>query len=308
MSELELYRKHRPTKFSDVVGQEAAMKTLKAWFTKKTFPHAVLITGPSGVGKTTLARLLKTKLNCSDMDYTEINCAGLESPIDTIRSIQQTMLLSPVCGSSRIWYLDEAAAVRRSMAGQEAMLKMLEDGPPHAYFILATTDPDKLLKTIRTRCNTLNLKPLKADTLKSVVDRVLKLENITVSEAVQNKLVEIAEGSARQILSDLHRIIGLKTEEDQLESLESLGVQDKAFKIAQLLVKDKTKWKDVADLLRDIDDDPEKIRRLVLSYANKCLLNGMGRAADIISVFKYNLFDCGLPGLTEYCWTVINQK
>ena len=97
----ELYKKHRPKKFSEVIGQEEAVKTLRAMYRKKVFPHTLLFSGPSGCGKTTLARIVKNLLKCNDTDFVELD-AATHRGIEMVRSIQKQVGLSPMCGDCRI--------------------------------------------------------------------------------------------------------------------------------------------------------------------------------------------------------------
>ena len=136
----ELYRKYRPTSFKQVVGQEEAIRTLTELGKRKAIPHAILFTGPSGVGKTTLARILQRKLKCVGNDFVEMNAAN-DRGVGIIRSIQNKVGLAPMLGSCRIWLMDEAHQLTSD--AQSAFLKLLEDTPSHVYFMLATTDPQK---------------------------------------------------------------------------------------------------------------------------------------------------------------------
>ena len=144
----ELYKKYRPDGYGDLVGQAPAVKVLRGLL-KKGLPHAMLLTGPSGCGKTTVARIIKNKLQCQDSDFVELNSAS-DRGIDVIRGIDGRMRLGGLLGGPRIWLFDECHRLTKD--AQEAMLKYLEDTPSHVYFLLATTEPDKLITAIRTRC------------------------------------------------------------------------------------------------------------------------------------------------------------
>ena len=98
----ELYKKHRPASFDNVIGQDEAVRSLSEFVKNNKIPHAILFTGPSGVGKTTLARILKDHLGCGDPDFQEINTADFRG-IDTVREIRQRMGLAPMFGKSRVW-------------------------------------------------------------------------------------------------------------------------------------------------------------------------------------------------------------
>jgi DNA polymerase-3 subunit gamma/tau len=143
MESPELYLKHRPSLFKQVIGQDDAVNVLQQLLKGDRFPHALLLSGPSGCGKTTLARICRDKLECTGADFQELNGADTRG-IDTIREIRSHLNLRPMHGKCRIWYIDEAHKL--SNDAQNALLKMLEDTPTTAYFMLATTEPNKLIK------------------------------------------------------------------------------------------------------------------------------------------------------------------
>ena len=214
---IELYRKHRPRKLTEVVGQDGVVTTLTSMIEGGKVPHACLFVGPSGTGKTTLVRILRHELGCSRADYQEVDFASTEKTIDTIRSIQQRMGLAPGLGQCRVWFLDEMQSLSRTQFAQQALLKMLEDCPDHVWFFLATTDPGKLIPTIITRCTKFVLKPLSEPDMVKLIGDVLRKENHAqnVSQAVAERIVDSAGGSARQALVDLGRVLHLKTEEPE---------------------------------------------------------------------------------------------
>src|SRR5581483_897674 len=198
----EIYKRFRPKKLSSVIGQETAIQSLEKMLANN-FPHAVLITGPSGVGKTTIARILKDRLGCSDMDFMERNCADFRS-IDDVRDIRRRNELMPIGGRCRIWLVDECHKLTND--AQNAFLKMLEDTPKHVYFFLCTTDPQKVIKTIHTRCTQIKLNALKEETLAGIVQGIIKRANLAVDEAVVDEICKVAEGSARKALVLLDQV------------------------------------------------------------------------------------------------------
>ena len=305
---LELYKKYRPTSFKQIVGQPEAVRTLVTMLTKNTFPHTLLISGSSGVGKTTIARILKDKLHCGDSDYHEINAASSRG-IDTIREIQQVMHLAPISGHCRIWYLDEVHSLTKD--AQNSALKILEDSPDHVYFFLATTDPNRLLKTIVTRCTHIRLSLLSQKILISLAEWVLNQENITVDMDVIESVVEASDGSARKCLVLLHQILGLPSKEEQLKAIHKADAPKQAIQIARILLNPRSKWADLQEILVAIEDDPEGIRRLVLEYAKSVMLKD-NRASDraylILTCFEGDFFASGSAGLVRACYEVYREK
>jgi DNA polymerase-3 subunit gamma/tau len=303
---MELYKKHRPKKLGEIVGQNAVVNMLASKLKKGTLPHTLLFAGPSGCGKTTLARILRIKLQCSKQDYKEINCANFRG-IDTVRSIQNQVQAAPLGGKSRIWMIDEAHKL--SNDAQNAILKLLEDTPRHVYFMLATTDPQKLLKAIHTRSTKVAVKLLTDSDMSRLILDTCKKEQFRLPKKVLTKMVKVSEGSARKALVFLEQVLDMKDEKKMLEVVEESETKKKAFQIAQALHRHGTQWSEMARLLKDAEkEDAESLRRLILSYATKALLGtgrGSGRAYIVIDTFRYNLFESGWAGFVANCYQVL---
>lgn len=303
---MELYKKYRPKSFKTVIGQDHVLKSLEKMVEKKKVPHCILFTGPSGCGKTTLARILATELGCGKSDLYEVNCASFRG-IDTVRDIGNRMMQAPMNGSCRVWIIDEAH--RLTGDAQDAFLKILEDTPEHIYFMLATTSPQKLLRTIKTRGTEIAVKSLTIPSLKKLVDRVAKHENITLSEDVVDSIVKNSEGSARKALVFLNQIVDLANEEDMINSIESATLEKQSEHLARALMNPRATWSEIAKIIKSSDiEDPEQVRWMVLGYARSVLLNGgklSNRAFVILDLFKDNFYDSKTAGLVHACYAVI---
>lgn len=300
---MELYKKHRPTSLNDIVGQDAACSMLSKMIEQESVPHAILFTGPSGTGKTTLARILKTHIQCHDNDFHEINSADFRG-VDSIREIRSRISLSPTRGPCKAWLIDECHKLTGD--AQNAFLKMLEDTPKHVFFFLATTDPGKLLPTIRTRCTEIACKSLTPKQIQTMVNMVSKQEGKKLCEEVCDRLAELAEGSARKALVLLHQILDISDEEEQLECLQSSDTRQQAIEIARALMNPKTQWPQMAALLKTVEDEPESIRHLVLAYATAVLLKSPNsRAFQIIQSFRDDWYSCKKAGLVASCFEVV---
>ncbi len=303
---VELYRKYRPTKFSDVIGQKEAVQQINVMGKSKSIPHVIMFTGPSGVGKTTLARILRVKLKCDDMDFEEKNASECRG-IDEVRSIQKTIRCSSFKGGPRVILIDEAHGLTGD--AQEALLKVLEETPPHVYFMICTTNPGKLKATLKSRCTEIKCKAVGVADLKLAIKRVVDGEGKTIDEDVIDRIAEVAEGSVRSALVVLHRVINVPTKEEQLAAIDSADVKGKGIELARLLMKPGSAWKDVAAVLKNIEEEPEAVRRIVLGYCNSVLLSsGSARAGFIISVFWDPLYDIGMPGLTQNCHRIVTEN
>jgi len=308
--ETESYRKHRPRDFKDVAGQDSAVKTLAGYLENGKFPHAILFVGPSGTGKTTLASICANVLNCSDTDFTELDCASAKKPLDAVREIRETMGLAPMIGDCRVFCLEEVQALSRAKFAQEGLLRILEKAPKHAYFMLTTTDPQKLLKTVRSRCTPITLHALEEDDLDQIIARVLKLEKAKIKDVVKQKILDLCEGNGRNALVMLDSVLQHKSTADQLDALVDSDVQKAGVEIARALLARK-RWPVVAAIIRQVDEDPEALRRMILGYMSKVMLGGgknSGFCNLIVQVFRDHWYDCGRAGLVASCYEVCTAK
>lgn len=305
---LELYKKHRPKLLKQVLGQDAAVSSLSQMLRTGKLPHTMLFSGPSGCGKTTLARILQAKLDCSDHDFSEINTADFRG-IEMVRDIRSRMGLAPMGGKTRIWLIDEAHQM--SSAAQNAFLKILEDTPNHVYFFIATTDPQKLIPTIRNRCTHVALSPLQPDVMEKLIRTVSAKEKFSVSEDVVDALVEAAEGSARRALVMLHHVSEMKTVQEQLSVITNVEAKEQGIAVARELFKASPSWGTIAAILKKLDDDPETVRWTVLGYARTILLSGnkklMPIAYRVIYCFRDNFYDSKAAGLAAACFEVVHN-
>jgi DNA polymerase III gamma/tau subunit len=300
---MELYKKYRPNALEAVIGNEDTVAAMQNMVQRKRLPHVILFHGPSGCGKTTLARILRRALGCSSMDFVESNSSSFRG-IDTIRDVARVVNLSPVAGPCRVWLFDEVH--KWTNDAQNAALKILEDTPSHVYFFLCTTDPQKLVKPILTRCCEMPVRGLTGDELTKLVKRTAKREEAKVSEAIIDSIVASADGSARTALVLLDKVLNLKEPEREAAIARHVEDQNEAIDLCRALIK-KSPWKVVAKILRDLKGEPESTRWAVLGYARSVLLNKADHQAYlIIDVFKDNFYDSKAAGLVAACFEVIH--
>lgn len=283
---MELYRKYRPSNFDEIIGNESAIKSLKKEL--KNGSHVFLFTGPAGCGKTTLARIVAKEVGAGDLSIREINSAENRG-IDTAREILQQMNFMPTDGNASVWILDEMHMI--TSAGQNALLKALEEVPESVYFLLCTTDPQKLIAPLKTRCSIVNVKPLNDEEMKILLKRVVKSEDKKMGSEVYEKIIELANGGSRKALKLLAKVLYLDSNEERLESLKSEDVsEDKdAIELCRALLG-KTNFNSCMKLVSTIDvSEPERVRMLVLSYMNSVLTKGFNeRAAAAMQAFGQN--------------------
>jgi DNA polymerase III subunit gamma/tau len=309
---MELWNKYRPKNLGQMAGQDSAVKILQEKLDSNSLPHALLLTGPSGTGKTTAARILKRALNCSDLDFLEINAAK-ERGIETVRDVSRRMMAMPLGGECRIYLFDEAHQLVKRAQGdaQTAMLKMLEDTPRHVYFFLATTDPAQMLNTIRTRCMEIKFGPLPMEALKGLIVKVMAKEKVKFSDELVERIAETAEGSARKALNLADSVMGLTDESQRLEAVQGAEKKRVAFDLVKMLVWERAKWPAVAKCIRELDEgeDWEGVRRLVLKCASNELLKANGNAPKAyltLLAFESPFFDSGRAQLTRACYEVFS--
>lgn len=304
---MELHLKYRPRKLDDVVGQEIVVKSIRKGIKNDSFPHAVMLTGSEGNGKTTLARICSKLIGCHKSDYKEMDTADMRG-IDTIRGIKDRMYLHPFGGGrSKVYCFDEVHQATKD--AQNAMLKILEGGAPdNVYFFLCTTDPTKLLKTIRSRCVEWRMIPLKVDAMTSLIQRTVKAEDRKISKEVTERIVEVAEGLPRKALVILGQVLALDDEEEQLAAVLSNDSKNQAIELARAVMFNPN-WKKVSSLLRSLDESPETIRRLIMAYASSVLLGGGSngkRAAFVMNAFLDPYFDCENARLRLSCFEAVH--
>lgn len=303
-NETEWYKKHRPKTLDKVVGNTDTVLALKNMLAKKTVPHTILLHGPSGCGKTTLARILASELKCHPMDFQEVNSASFRG-IDSVRDIARIMSLAPI-GPCRVWLIDEVH--KWTNDAQNAALKMLEDTPAHVYFLLCTTDPQKLIKAIQTRCCEMPVRLLSYDELELLARRVAKRENVELSKPTLDDLVASSQGSARTLLVLLDKVANLPEDQRQAAIANKLAEDNEAIELCRALLK-REPWKKVAGILKNLKGEPESVRYAVLGYARSVLLSGKTdhQAYLILDVFGSNFYDSKEAGLAKACFEAIHS-
>ncbi len=222
---MSLYTKYRPQNFKDVVGQSAAVEYLKNIVEKNKnlqnenkmgekidkIPHAYLFSGGHGIGKTTLARIFARELGTAEHDIYELDAASSSKKIDDMREIIESAYTMPTLSPYKVYIFDEAHMLTKDSSN--AFLKTLEEPPAHVIFILCTTDANKLIPTIRSRCNIINLKnPSKSELIDRIV-YILKSENIILNqdkseiESILDYIAQHSQGSFRDAITNFEKVL-----------------------------------------------------------------------------------------------------
>jgi DNA polymerase III subunit gamma/tau len=300
-----LYRKYRPLDFDEVVGQDAVTRTLRNAIERDQIRQAYLFAGPRGTGKTSLARILAKCLNCeqgptatpdktcnscrtiaggTSLDVIEMDAAS-QRGIDDIREIREHVILQPVEGRYKVYILDEAHQL--TDAAFNALLKLIEEPPPHLVFVFCTTDLGKMLPTVRSRCQTFLFARPRLAELTKLLRRVADGEKINAPDAALSLIARSARGSFRDAVSTLDQLSAATDGEITVQAvLQLLGaVEEEAlFRICDLIVD-----RDTAGLLNFVEELAEQgqdLSRLVndlLEHLRHLLLvQHMGEVPDSV--------------------------
>ena len=263
-----LYRTYRPSTFEEVAGQEHIVKTLKNALASKKLAHAYLFAGPRGTGKTTMAKLLAKALNCDEgmgcqcnecknckaiidgthPDVIELDAAS-NNGVDEIRELIDKVKYGTILGRYKVYIIDEVHML--STGAFNALLKTLEEPPEHVIFILATTEPHKILPTILSRCQRYDFTKLSDEDIKNRLKEVLEKENIAYNEEAIKIIISLADGGMRDALSILDQVLaysGNKLEVEDILAIFALESKEEKLALLNSIIK-----KDVSDVLQRIN-------------------------------------------------------
>ncbi|HUL54448.1 MAG TPA: DNA polymerase III subunit gamma/tau [Opitutaceae bacterium] len=295
-------RKWRPQTFDEIVGQDHLVRTLKNAITRNRIAHAYLFVGPRGTGKTSTARIFAKALNCtggpkadfdpadpiclaiadgSCLDVIEIDGAS-NNGVDQVRDLRETVQYAPAQGRFKVYIIDEVHML--TAAAFNALLKTLEEPPAHVKFVFATTDVQKVLPTIISRCQRFDLKPLSVELIVARLQKIAAAERIKASEAALTSIARMADGGMRDAQSIFDQMISFCgtdiTEADVLDVYGLVAAEKIAELAGALAAGDHRK---IVQLVDECDENGRDLFRLLVdlqAHVRTALLDAIDKGGQ----------------------------
>lgn len=297
---MAFHTEFRPSKFDEFLGNKSMIVSLKSVISKEKPQQAYLFHGPSGCGKTTLARIVADYFGCQEMDIEEMNMSDMRG-IETARKINEEAHLMTFSGNPKAYIFDEVHKTTSDF--QNAILKILEEPPKHVYFILCTTEPEKLLPTVKRRCAIFQVDKVCNTEMEILLKKVVKEKEGILADGVLEWIIKEASGCPSDALMLLQKVIDIDLDEVQNILQKFVNENKEMIDLCRKLMNASAKWEHVATILQGLKADPEKVRRAVLGYASAILLKEDNpRAALVIKNFERNFYDTGMAGLLLACY------
>ena len=294
MEHQSLYRKWRPQTFEDIIGQKHITQTLINAISLNRISHAYIFSGPRGVGKTSIARILAKSLNCENgptpypcnkcerciritngysMDVMEIDGAS-NNGVDSIRELRNKVNFAPAEGKYKIYIIDEVHML--SSGAFNALLKTLEEPPPHVIFVFATTDPHKIPGTILSRCQWFNFRRISLADIVAKLKIIVKDEKLNIDDKTLNIIARSSTGSMRDAESALDQIIAYCGKDITSQSVrEVLGIieEEVFFEFLEAIIKNDTlQGIEIINRTSDLGEDASQFIKNLMEYVHNLSL------------------------------------
>lgn len=308
MSYLVLARKWRPQGFDDLIGQEPIIRVLKNSLEQGKIAHAYLFSGPRGVGKTSAARILAKALNCKDgptsapcgtctfcasitdgssLDVMEIDGASNNS-VNDIRDLRERVKYVPSGGRYKVYIIDETHML--SDAAFNALLKTLEEPPPHVVFVLATTAPRKVPSTVLSRCQHLPFRRISGSQIRERLKKISEAERINITGSATDMIARAADGSLRDSLTLLDQISSFSSEISESDIKDLLGITDFGLlsQLSLALIKGEREeiLKITGELIEKGADIRSFTRELIQFFRDMLVISIVTNPAEILDLSK----------------------
>lgn len=268
--------KYRPKEFSDCVGQSSIIKIFQNQIQTRKFKHVYLLVGPSGTGKTTLGRILASKINGS-LDGVEELDAASNNGVDNIRNITRAAKERSLSAEYKIYILDEVHAL--TTQSWQALLKCLEEPPEHTIFMLCTTDPQKIPATILNRCQRYNLSKVDTDSIRNRLTYICEQEGYTDYFECVDYISKTCGGGVRDAICDLEKVASLSTSLTIQNTLYALGMYsyDTLFDVYENIMRGNSE--NTLKIVSDTYNSGNDLKRFVDQFFT-----------FMLDIMKYNLF------------------
>jgi len=291
---------YRPKSLDEFYGNVNLKESIASIFEREDKPRAWLFTGPRGCGKSSMSRIIADNYGCNKEDYQEYDLSNTGG-IEEAREIKRTVNYKPLAGKYKFYCLEEIH--RSSPNFQDGLLRTVEEGPEHAIFILCTTDAQKLIPALKSRCFQYEVKPLQTPIMMGLLRDILKKENVeNFPKEALDLIVEFSKGIPREAIILLDEVIDIPTDEGVIAFLKEKKASEEATESLAKLLLQKADWKEVSKALKAMkEQDSEKTRNAVLGYCGKVLLDsGNKRAGMIMDIFALPMYSFNLLVLASY--------
>ena len=296
---MSLDTKYRSASWDQVLGNKAALESLQAHIKNPERPHLYMFYGQSGIGKTTIARILANSLNVGTVDERNLS---KDNGVGFARDFQQEVMYKGF-GGTKFIILDECH--RLTNDAQDILLKIFEEPPEHLYLALCTTEPEKLKDTIYKRAARYELKNPKRDEMFNHLKFISETEGIVTTDQMLNQILNQTENNPRESIKMLETLTGVSVD-NQPDLIRGFGTERReAIELCRALLNG-SDWISIANIIGRMDAEPESVRRMVVNYMTKVLLSSNNMTAyAALTIFDNLPIGCGRPGIVRGSYQVL---